>query len=447
MRTSALSFKWLSPGVAFAFFSPLLLAQSEGYYDTVDDSSPQALRQSLHEIVDDHQRFPYTSSLTDTWDILEIADENQENAGQVITIYRNAGFSKRGGGNDFYNREHIWPKSYGFPDNDSSINYPYTDTHALFLSDIDYNFARSNHPFNYCDTDCFEYVTTANGGRGGVGGGYPGDSNWQTGEFTDGTWEVWNGRRGDVARALMYMDVRYAGGTHGVSGVSEPDLILTDNLQLIDDSRTGKNEATGYMGMLSVLLDWHRLDPVDLVEMQHHEAVASFQGNRNPFIDHPEWVSCVFEGQCVVFGINAGMNDAWYNPATNGQGFLIIVWENIQMMFVAWFTYDVERPPEDVKAILGEPGHRWLTAQGPYSGDTAILDILVSSGGVFDSAEPAVGLPVKDGTMQVQFTDCNAGVITYNIPSVNRSGEVPIERIGLDNVVLCEALAKRATQD
>ena len=73
-------------------------------------------------------------------------------------------------------------------------------------------------------------------------------------------------------------------------------------------------------------------------------------------------------------------------------------------------------------------------------GDTAMLDILVSSGGVFDSAEPVVGPPVKDGTMQVQFTDCNAGVITYNIPSVNRSGEVPIERIVLDNVALCESL-------
>jgi hypothetical protein len=49
--------------------------------------------------------------------------------------------------------------------------------------------------------------------------------------------------------------------------------------------------------------------------------------------------------------------------------------------------------------------------------------------------------------MQVQFTDCNAGVIKYNIPSVSRSGEVPIERIVLDNVALCEALGKQPTQD
>jgi hypothetical protein len=201
------------------------------------------------------------------------------------------------------------------------------------------------------------------------------------------------------------------------------------------------------MGMLSVLLDWHRQDPVDLVEMQHHETVASFQGNRNPFIDHPEWASCVFEARCGDFGINAGISDAWYNPATDGQGFLIVVWENIQTMFVAWFTYDVERPPEDVQAILGEPGHRWLTAQGSYAGDTAMLDVYVTSGGVFDSAEPAVGPPVKDGTMKVQFNDCNAGVITYNISSLGLAGEIPIERIVLENVALCELLGQQAIQE
>jgi endonuclease I len=435
--------RWAA-GVAFSFFAPLLLAQPAGYYDDADISSTDALRQSLHEIIDDHQRFPYTSSVTDTWDVLEMADELQGDEARIIGLYSNAAFDKKGGGNDFYNREHVWPKSYGFPDNDAMVNYPFTDMHSLFLSDTDYNFARSNHPFRNCDISCFEYVTQANEGRGGEGGEYPGDSNWQTGLFTEGTWEVWNGRRGDVARALMYMDLRYEGGTHGVSGASEPDLILTDDLQLIDSSRTGKNEATGYMGMRSVLLDWHHQDPVDAVEMQHHETVATFQGNRNPFIDHPEWASCVFEGQCFL--INAGLNDAWFNPATNGQGFLIVVFPELKQIFVAWFTYDLERPPADVKAILGEPGHRWLTAQGPYTGDTAMLDVYVSSGGVFDSAIPAVGPPVKDGTMKIKFSSCKAGAITYNIPSVNLSGEVPIERIILDNVALCESLGQQGMQ-
>jgi endonuclease I len=422
--------------------SPSPAAPPEGYYGTVDDASPEALRQSLHEIIDDHQRFPYTSSDTDTWDILELADESRNDANRIVTVYRNAAFGKQGGGNDFYNREHVWPKSYGFPDNDESVNYPFTDTHALFLSDIDYNFARSNHPFRSCDAACTPFPTESNDGRGGDGGAYPGNSNWQIGEFTEGAWEVWSGRRGDIARALMYMDLRYEGGVHGITNAAEPDLILTDDESLIDGSRTGQNEPVGYMGMLSVLLDWHRQDPVDGVEIQHHETVASFQGNRNPFIDNPNWAFCLFEARCG-FVINAGISDAWYNPQTDGQGFLIVVWEEIQYMFAAWFTYDVERPPDGVQAMLGEPGHRWLTAQGAWSGDTAELDIFVTRGGVFDAADPPAGDADPYGSMTIRFSGCNAATVDYDIPSLNLSGEIPIERIVLEKTAQCEALGQQ----
>jgi hypothetical protein len=73
------------------------------------------------------------------------------------------------------------------------------------------------------------------------------------------------------------------------------------------------------------------------------------------------------------FIINAGLSDAWYQPATAGQGFLITVFPGIQQVFLAWFTFDTQRPPGDAGAILGEPGHRWLTAQGLYGGATANL--------------------------------------------------------------------------
>ncbi len=140
------------------------------------------------------------------------------------------------------------------------------------------------------------------------------------------------------------------------------------------------------------------------------------------------------------FGINAGFSDAWYYPVTGGQGFFIIIWEDLAQVFLAWFTYDVERPPEDVLAILGEPGHRWLTGQGGYQGDTATLDLYESSGGVFDSVQPAVGPPDKIGTMTIKWTGCNAGMVTYDMPDLGLMGTIPIERIVLDNVVLCEAL-------
>lgn len=137
--------------------------------------------------------------------------------------------------------------------------------------------------------------------------------------------------------------------------------------------------------------------------------------------------------------INPALSDAWYDPATAGQGFFIIVWQDLQLMFLSWFTYDTERPPEDVAAILGEPGHRWLTAQGPYAGDTATLDVFLTEGGVFDAAEPAPGAAVQVGTISITWSGCNAGELTYDLPAVNRAGSIPIERIVLDNVAACEA--------
>jgi len=144
------------------------------------------------------------------------------------------------------------------------------------------------------------------------------------------------------------------------------------------------------------------------------------------------------------FQINSGLNDAWFNLTTNGQGFLITVFPERKEMFLAWFTFDTERPPEDVTALLGEPGHRWLTAQGPYEGDTANLTIFVTEGGVFDSVEPVAETdPAGDGTITIEFADCTEGLVNYEITSLDISGVIPIQRISPDNVALCEALTSR----
>lgn len=272
-----------------------------GYYDPVDASNPTALRSTLHAVIDDHVRFPYTSSSgTDTWDILESADEDPDDPSRILDLYKNASYPKAGSGNADYSREHTWPSSYGFPD-DGSGNYPFSDCHALFLSDKSYNSSRGNTLYRTCSDTCTERPTVANHGRGGGSGDYPGNSNWRSGSGRDGIWETWNGRRGDVARALFYLDVRYEGGIHGVTGHTEPDLILTDNLSLIATSG-GVNAAVAYMGELSTLLRWHREDPVDEIEESRNDAVAVFQGNRNPFIDNPPWADCVFDDLCTAIG-------------------------------------------------------------------------------------------------------------------------------------------------
>jgi len=139
------------------------------------------------------------------------------------------------------------------------------------------------------------------------------------------------------------------------------------------------------------------------------------------------------------FTMNAGLNDAWYNPATDGQGFFITVLPVYNLVNLAWFTYDTQLPVDESAANLGSPGHRWLTALGSINGNTSTMNIEFASGGLFDEA--TVISRTNGGTITLTFEDCSTGTIVYNIPSISRQGTVPIQRIANDNVALCEALS------
>ncbi|MBB5209716.1 endonuclease [Chiayiivirga flava] len=246
------------------------------YYATVNTSSPGQLRCTLHNIIDDHTAYPYTSSSTDTWDILNLADEDPVDPGKVLDIYRNESYTKISGGTGAYNREHTWPNSLGFPGGSPGA---YTDTHMLYASNTSYNSTRGNSPYDNCP-GCSEQTTLLNHGVGGGSGVYPGNSNW----FTGDTYEVWAGRKGDAARAVMYMAIRYEG-----DGGGEPQLELTNNRALIVGNTSTDASDPAYMGILSTLIAWHQADPPDAGELERNEVIFGFQGNRNPFIDHPEW--------------------------------------------------------------------------------------------------------------------------------------------------------------
>jgi endonuclease I len=292
---------WRTVALLLSFVCAAERAEAQGappgYYASVDTTSAATLRQTLHNVIKDHTRYPYTSTSTDTWDILNLASEDPANTANIIDVYKNQSLLKQPGGNSFYDREHTWPNSYGFP-NDVATNYPYTDCHMLFLSDPGYNSSRGNSPYSFCANGCNEKPTVLTNGQGGGTGAYPGNSNWTSGSSSTGRWETWIGKRGDVARALFYADVRYEGGFHSITGAPEPDLILTDNTVLIASSNTGNNESVAYMGLLTSLLQWNQSDPPDDWERHRNDVVQSFQGNRDPFIDHPEWVPCIFQGVC-----------------------------------------------------------------------------------------------------------------------------------------------------
>lgn len=275
-------------------------ASASNYYASVDPTNATTLRNTLHVLIDDHIAYPYTGNgpcnaaapsptTCDTWDILESADENPANPGEIIDIYQNDNHPKVTAGNSNYNREHTWPNSLGFPDTtvNGQPNPPYTDTHMLYLSDPTYNGNRGNKPYDNCPGCGSEDTTVANNGVGGQGGSpFPGDSNWWDGS----RYQVWAHRKGDAARAIFYMDVRYEGGVNAL-GQSEPDLVVTDNL-----TQVGTGQP--FMGKLCTLYQWHFDDPPDAGEIIRNEVVFGFQANRNPFIDHPEWVQTLWGAQC-----------------------------------------------------------------------------------------------------------------------------------------------------
>ena len=82
---------------------------------------------------------------------------------------------------------------------------------------------------------------------------------------------------------------------------------------------------------------------------------------------------------------------------------------------------------------------------GPITGNRVVMNIEMTSGGLFDSASEVqrTDPPGSDGTILLTFTSCNSGTVEYDIPSINRQGSVPIERVAGDNITLCETLSSQ----
>jgi endonuclease I len=346
---------------------PVLADPPSGYYDTADLSTPETLRNSVHLIIDGHTKIPYTASSTDTWNVLELADQDPFNSGRILDLYQNRTFPKYGAGNNDYNREHTWPKSYGFPD-DGSGNKPYSDCHHLFLCDIGYNGDRGSNIFDDCLSGCTARTADDYNDQSGV--------NLFKSATPIGIWETWEGRKGDVARAMFYMDVRYEGDS------GEIDLILTDDPYLILSCQTGDNEAVGYMGLLEVIVQWHLDDPVDDVERRHNDIVAQYQGNRNPFVDHPDWAGYIFAGLPLTSGVQDGLPEATnliasiypnpFNPSTSislelaQEGPLLVEIYSLEGKLVRTLINEVRPAGEMVLRWNGRNNAGGLVSSGTY---------------------------------------------------------------------------------
>ena len=231
------------------------------YYASTERLTGHELHKALHAIVREHERLDYRK----VWEALRSTDEDPSNPANVVLVYTQRSEHKNRtqrsclGDRNAWNREHVWPTSHGFQEKSQPAH---TDLHHLRPADRTINSSRGDKDFD----------------NGGEPHGEANDARADTDSFAPpGT------VKGDVARMIFYMAVRYEGEG------GEPDLEI---------SKTVTQSGTPTLGRLCTLLSWHRQDRVDNWERRRNNRIQALQGNRNPFIDRPQWAEALWGEQC-----------------------------------------------------------------------------------------------------------------------------------------------------
>ncbi|MDT0435972.1 MULTISPECIES: endonuclease I family protein [Streptomyces] len=229
-------------------------AYDSTYYKNAVGKTGTSLKSSLHTIISSQSKISYSA----VWDALKATDQDPNNSSNVILLYSGVSRAKSLNGGDVgdWNREHTWAKSHG---NFGEATGPGTDLHHLRAADVQVNSTRGNLDFD-------------NGGSSVTnGGGSKVDSD---------SFEPRDADKGDVARMILYMAVRYEGD---------------DGWADLEPNEKVNNGSNPYMGKLSVLKQWNEQDPPSAFEEKRNDVIYNtYQHNRNPFIDHPEWVEAIW---------------------------------------------------------------------------------------------------------------------------------------------------------
>ncbi|OQZ05949.1 MAG: hypothetical protein B6D36_07540, partial [Planctomycetes bacterium UTPLA1] len=238
---------------AFAQYDP-----PGNYYDPAIGLTGAPLKAALNSIIDGHTSISYSNREGP----LKVLDQDPANSLNVLLVYSGVSVVNTQFPAGSANTEHLWPNSYGI----DNSNPAYGDLNNLRPCDKNVNSARANKFYD-------------------DGGTLPAHPEAPLCRTDADSWEARDVEKGDLARAMFYMDTRYEGdGTDGFPR----NLELTDNLATI--TNTNNN-----MGRLSTLISWHFRDQVSTEErIRNHTIYTTYQNNRNPFTDHPEYVWAIW---------------------------------------------------------------------------------------------------------------------------------------------------------
>lgn len=194
--------------------------------------------------------------------------------------------------NDCYNREHIFPQGF------FNSQYPMrSDIHHVVPSDGYVNGRRSNYPFGEVSSASY---TSNNGSK-------VGSNTFDS--FTGTVFEPIDEFKGDIARMLFYFATRYQNDV--------TDSSWDNHDSSISNPLDGTNDQVYEDWYIKLLYKWHTNDPVSIRETVRNDEAYKFQGNRNPFIDHPEYVAEIWGSILSTENFSSISNIKVYpNPTT-----------------------------------------------------------------------------------------------------------------------------------
>ncbi|MBR4274937.1 MAG: endonuclease, partial [Bacilli bacterium] len=209
------------------------------------------------------------------------------------------------------NREHVWCQSRGFKASSGAEGPAGTDVHHLISGDGRVNQSyHNNSPYGYVDKTSSK-TKNAGSDKPYLEGNLLGPQlHAHADDVTNMVFEPQDSDKGDIARALFYMAACYNNfsGNETITQFN-PNLLLVDYATSDGAAEESSASHPVTMGILSDLLEWHKLDPVDEYEIHRNNLIyKNFQHNRNPFIDFPDWVD-------MIWGENSSNLSA--NPATD----------------------------------------------------------------------------------------------------------------------------------
>lgn len=257
----------------FLLLPTIFYAQIPAYYSSIDFSQTgENLKVQLATLITNTHTtmLPYTASTLDTWDVIQQTDQDPNVPANVLLVYgyddtdaetnndrsRNKTLMGTSSCIGYWNREHTFPQSLSNPPMDTSIPGVSTDVHHVRASDCQFNSTRSNKIY-----DDGAGVATS---------------------VTTNTWYPGDEWKGDVARMMMYLYVRYGNVTPAAT------------------VGAGSRSYSPLNDMPNIFLEWNTEDPVSQFEMNRNNILQTVQGNRNPFIDNPYLATIIWNGPAAV---------------------------------------------------------------------------------------------------------------------------------------------------